>query len=243
MDPGTFLLVAGVLLIIFSGLIAFQVMPGISAKTPGGVDVSVTTRASKTIPGTTLEVRSALLIGWFFMGCVLTAAGIYVVLDNQSLDRQERLARLKDDVQERIEKSQDGPRLGLEPTLAETPTPIVGTRPTPTPAVGPTKSAQELFEAAFSADQAGKNDEAIAGYQAALDAGLSGEEATLARLEIGLLESIALESPQVQASSAELALRCENAQANLVAVAGVQSAGDLTTTARDALVEIESVCE
>lgn len=205
MDAGTFLLVAGVLLIIFSGLVAFQVLPGLTAKMPGGVDVSLSTSASRTIPGTTLPVRSALLIGWFGMGCVLTVAGLLLVMEDHSLtvdERQQRLTQLMGGIE---------PDFLIEQDLSKDDESVAFTSDSEESDPG-----LELFYEALDLANEGRDDEAVESYEAALNVGLSDEFESFARLEIGLIHAFTI--PDIQDDPDELQRRCDSAFDNLVEV-------------------------
>ena len=81
----------------------------------------------------------------------------------------------------------------------------------PTP-VQPT--AEELFALAFTADEAGKIDEAIRLYGSALDAGLDPSRAELSHIEIGLLELLAIDEDLNNQADP---IRCEIAASNVTA--------------------------
>lgn len=110
--------------------------------------------------------------------------------------------------------------------------------PAPPPTPGPSLLAEELFEQAFAADEAGRNDEAIALYSDAISAGLQGSPLELAHLEIGLLAVLEAAELDPEADEEEVASRCADARANLAAALVISS----SVTAEQLESAIEDAC-
>ena len=100
----------------------------------------------------------------------------------------------------------------ISETIAQLPLPSPTSGPEPTSE--PQPSPLDLFDEAFAADEAGRNDEAIALYSEAIDAGLEGERKRLAHLEIVLLEILEASLLDPVDDEDLLIARCANARSN-----------------------------
>jgi len=105
-----------------------------------------------------------------------------------------------------------------------------GGSPTPSPMPSP----DELFARAFSSDEAGRNDEAIALYDQAISAGLMGNELESAHLEIGLLEVLEISKLNPEADQTEIANRCRTAREHYIAISSSPTAEQLESAIKDA---------
>ena len=114
--------------------------------------------------------------------------------------------------------------------------------PVNTPVI--TNAADALFKNAYQLDQQGKNDQAIAAYIAALDAGLREPQKSVARLEVGLLSALQATDLYKKGQKVESRAPCNTAvrYLDMVLDPPSEASADTKSEAYKAIQQIKSIC-
>jgi hypothetical protein len=175
-------------------------------------------------------------------GVVLLALGVFVIVREQNVSIQERQAKISGT----RDRNQENIGTLLTPTVAVPPSPRpAGTAtpgPAPTATPPPNTAAEQLFKNAFQLDQQGKNDQAVAAYIAALDAGLREPQRSAARLELGLLSALEATELAKKGQKSQAQAPCTTAMKHLNDVLNSDAPAATKADARNALSQLKGTC-
>ena len=240
MAAGIILILLACILILIGVLLAFRVVPGVSGS-GAGFEGEVSGAGSAHVPRTAANVRNAILGFIGLVSLLLIASGIFLIIDDASIDREERLARIRNSaqsiVEDEINRSNAAPTPG-RPTATPGPRTPTAVPRTPTPSSGgSSERGNQLLQQALEADKAGDTDRAIQLYSQAINAGLDPASTRAAQLSMALMD---LDAIGATPNRGDLAARCARASQNLRSAASGE--GRTSQLAADASRELAGVC-